>query len=305
MTGDAVADAGAEPGARPSASVVIPSFNRPDSLRACLDSLLSDPDETFEVVVVDDGGETPLEPVCADFGPRVRCLRQRNAGPAAARNAGARAARADFLAFTDDDCRPRPGWVAALRAAAAGEPGRLIGGRVENGLHGDPYAEASQSLCDYLYEYFGAAGGSAEFFTSNNIGCAVETFHRIGGFDETFPLAAAEDRDFGMRWCAEGGTLVYAPEAVVEHRHAMSLRRFWRQHSNYGRGARHLHGVMTGRGDARPKIEPMRFYIGLVLHPLRGGRLSGVPQAALMALSQVAMVFGYATEALSAGRKRA
>lgn len=162
-------------------AVIVPSFNRPERLRGCLGALMALQGPAPEIVVVDDGSTQPLAPVCAEFGTRVRCLRQRNRGPAAARNAGVRATGAGFVAFTDDDCRPRPDWLARLTAAHRGDAARLVGGRVENALDDNPYAAASQSLCDYLYEYFGAAAGEAPFFTSNNMGCDRATFERLGG----------------------------------------------------------------------------------------------------------------------------
>ncbi|WOI56631.1 glycosyltransferase family 2 protein [Palleronia sp. LCG004] len=280
-----------------TASVVIPSFNRPDRLRACLEALMDDPDDSFDVIVVDDGSPEPLGPVCAPFGPRVTCLRQDNRGPAAARNRGVAESGGRLVLFTDDDCRPARGWVDAMRRAQDGEAGRLVGGRVVNLLEDDTYAAASQSLCDFLYEYFDAASGEMPFFTSNNIACDRAHFLAMGGFDESFPLAAAEDRDFGLRWRAAGGTLVFAEDAVVGHAHAMTLRSFLRQHSNYGRGARHLHTVMDDRGDARPKFERLKFYGDLVRYPLgREGR-ARVAQSALLFLSQAAMVSGYARQA--------
>lgn len=277
------------------ATVVVPSFNRPTRLAECLGALaaLRPPPGGFEVVVVDDGSPSPLATVCAPFEPLVRCLRQPNRGPAAARNAGAAAARREFLAFTDDDCRPEPGWLGALIARHGGVPGRLVGGRVVNLLEVDPFASASQSLCDFLYEWWGAEAGTMPFFTSNNLGGLRADFLSLGGFDETFPLAAAEDREFGLRWRDRWGDLAYAPEAVVGHRHAMSLRGYLRQHANYGRGARHLHRLLDAKGDPRPRVEALRFYLALVAHPLRRGRLG---QSALMLLSQVAMVGGYVME---------
>jgi GT2 family glycosyltransferase len=276
------------------ATIVVPSYNRPDRLRGCLEALMSLRGGPYDIVVVDDGSREPLAPVCAAFDPDVRCLRQDNSGPAAARNAGAAAARSGFLAFTDDDCRPEPGWVEALLSAQSGDARRLVGGRVINLLDGNVYAAASQSLCDFLYDYFGAETGDVPFFTSNNIGCDKAAFERLGGFDRSFPLAAAEDRDFGLRWSGTpGGTLVYAPGAVVGHAHNLTFRSFLRQHSNYGRGARHLHRVMDGRGDARPKIERLAFYLRLIGYPLgRPGR-ARLAQAALLALSQAAMISGY------------
>lgn len=277
----------------PAASVVVPSYNRPRQLEACLEALCRQEGIDYEVIVVDDGSPDPLQPICARFGERVTCIRQENAGPAAARNRGATEARAEFVAFTDDDCRPRPDWLASLVAAHGGRPGVLVGGRVENGLPRDPFATASQDLCDYLYEYFDADSGEMPFFTSNNIGMTREGFLRLGGFDETFPLAAGEDRDLGLRWRDTGGQMIYSEAAIIDHFHAMTLQKFWRQHSNYGRGAHHLHGVLDARGSDQPKREPLGFYINLVLHPLKARGLRGFGHSVLMAITQVAMINGY------------
>ncbi|MEM9755034.1 MAG: glycosyltransferase [Pseudomonadota bacterium] len=283
----------------PRSSIIVPSYNRPAALRACLGALVLQDAGDFDIVVVDDGSPAPLAPVCADF-VNVRCIRQDNAGPAAARNRGAREADAQFLAFTDDDCKPRPGWLAALRAAQGDDAMRLVGGQVENGLPQNAFATASQDICDFLYDWFGASAGGMPFFTSNNIGCAADRFQEIGGFDETFPRAAAEDREFGIRWRETGGHLRYAPDAIIDHFHAMTLRRYWRQHANYGHGAHHLHTVLSARGSDLPRAEPAAFYAGLVTRPMREhGVIRGAGSSVLAAISQAAMVVGY----LSYGRR--
>ena len=251
---------------------------------------------TFEVIVVDDGSPEPLAPVCKEFGPMVRCIRRDNGGPAGARNAGVRAARASFVAFTDDDCRPQPDWLRHMMAAHGGDATRLVGGQVENALSDNIYSATSQLLCDYLYDYFGAEDGDMPFFTSNNMACSRTAYERLGGFDETFPLAAAEDRDFGLRWRASGGDLTYVPGARVGHAHKLSFRRFLRQHANYGRGARHLHRLMQGRGDRRPPLESILFYLRLLTYPIERNERAALPKSALMAMTQVAMVYGYFSE---------
>lgn len=285
-------------------AVLIPAYARPDRLAACLDALAVQDGGPYRVHVVDDGSPASLREVC-ERHPFVRYHRQENAGPAAARNAGARAARdagGRILCFTDDDCRPRPGWVRALTAAIREDGTRLVGGRVENALSENAYAEASQSLNDYLYDYFGAEDGTAPFFTSNNMGCTLEAFEAIGGFDESFPLAAAEDRDFGLRWGAGNGPLHYAPDAIVDHAHPLDLKRFWRQHANYGRGACHLRRIMADQEGRDGGFEAARFYAGLVFHPLRRAEPGALRRTALMGLSQVAMVAGYLDERKSGRR---
>ena len=294
----------------PDFSVIVPTFARPERLARCLEALacLDYTRDRFEVVVADDGSPSPVTPALEPFRDRLdlKLLRQDNAGPATARNAGARAARGKFLAFTDDDCEPRPGWLAALAAGFRREPLALLGGRTENALPGNVYARTSQQLVDYLYEYYGAASGDAPYFTSNNMAARRDTFLGLGGFDQTFPLAAAEDREFGLRWRDHVGPLRYMADAVVDHAHALTLRRFWGQHANYGRGARHLASVLRTRGALPHKLEPARFYVRMVSHPLAESRsLGALAGTSLIILSQVAMTWGYAGERLRERRAAA
>ena len=282
--------------------LVIPSYDRPDKVRACLRAVAALNGGPPRTIVVDDGSPAPLAEVCAEFG-FVTCIRQENAGPGAARNAGARAAEgADLLLFTDDDCTPRPDWADRLAAVQAGTERVIVGGRVDNALPDNVFSSASQSLCGYLYEWYRERGSDMTFFTTNNMCCRRTDFLDIGGFDAGFSTAS-EDRDFSMRWKDAGGRLAYAEDAVVDHAHDMGLGQFWRQHAGYGRGARHLHLTMDGRGDERPKVEPFRFYAGMLAHPLRNPGRNRLAQSALVGLSQVAMVAGYAQAIRDARRQ--
>jgi GT2 family glycosyltransferase len=282
----------------PFISVIIPTYNRPERLRRCLDALCETtyPPDRFEVVVVDDGSREPVDAVVDAVRDRldVRLVRQANAGPASARNAGAAVAHGEFLAFTDDDCRPAPGWLDSLAGAHADTPEALLGGWTENALPENPYARVSQHLVSYLYGYYNERGGGASFFTSNNFAVPAEAFRRLGGFDTAFPLAAGEDREFCDRWREGGLPLRYVPEAVVHHEHAMALRGFWRQHFHYGRGAFHFHQARSSRGDGRIAPEPVRFYADLLRYPfVVSSGPSAVRDAVLMAVTQVANVLGY------------
>ena len=286
-------------------SVVVPTRARPAQLAACLDALARQdyPREGFEVVVVDDGGPTPGG-VLERFAGRldVALVTRPHAGPAAARNAGARRARAPFLAFTDDDCAPDPGWLKALAAQLTETPDRLVGGRTVNALPRNLFSAASQSLTDYLYEYFDAARGRAAFFASNNLALAAEGFRAVGGFDESFPLAAGEDRELCDRWRARGRGLTYAPEAVVRHAHALTLGSFCRQHFNYGRSAVHFRRARASRGGGGVRVEPAAFYAGMLRHPFaRAPRARASLLSALLAVSQAANAAGFFRERLRRG----
>ena len=283
-------------------STIVPTYARPEHLRDCLEALACQehPRQDYEVVVVDDGSPESPVTIVADFERRmdVSLLVQENAGPAAARNAGAARARGALLAFTDDDCRPEPGWLAALARAHAAAPDRLLGGTTDNALADDLYAATSQMLIDHLYEYFNADPDDCRLFTSNNFAVPTGAFHELGGFAGEFPLAGGEDRELCDRWVASGRRMRFVPEAVVQHFHGMTLRAFARQHFGYGRGGYVFHRRRSGREPLR--VEPLSFYAGLVAHPFRRRAAAGwraVGATLLMLLSQVANVSGFFYEA--------
>lgn len=290
----------------PLISVIVPTYNRPGPLAACLRAIVAQdyPAERFEVVVVDDGSPTSPAALIDQLDGRVcvRLLRQARRGPAAARNAGAAAARGQLLAFTDDDCQPHAGWLRALRGRLAAAPNALVGGRTRNALPENRFAEASQLLVGFIYDYYNRPG-RAHFFTSNNIAVSRERFLAVGGFDASYPRAAAEDRDFCERWQLAGNPVVYAPEAVIDHAHALTLRRFWRQHFNYGRGAFHFHLGRARRNQKPLQVEPAHFYLDLLRAPLQHHALAAaLPLVVLMGLSQVANTAGFAVERIARAR---
>jgi GT2 family glycosyltransferase len=272
----------------PAFSIVIPTFDRPAGLAACLAAVarLDYPRERFETIVVDDGGSRRVEPApgAAD-GLSVRLERQPNAGPGAARNRGVAAASGRWVAFTDDDCEPEPSWLTALESRFADGADAVVG-LTTNALPDNPYASAGQLLSEFLHGYYNQDAADARFGASNNLAVDRGVFLAAGGFDETFGHTASEDRELIHRLRACGHRLVYAPDANVRHRHRQDLRGFWRQHYGYGRGA----VAFRERAGSVP-IEPLSFYGGLVRSG--PGRL-----AALLALTQVANTAGFARESL-------
>lgn len=252
-------------------------------------------------MVADDGGSEPLEPVIRAFESRmqVTLVRQEAAGPAAARNRGARIARGRYLAFTDDDCAPAPDWLAAIAARLQGYAGGVIGGRAINALRDNFYSAASQALLGYLYDYYNSDNGSARFLASCNLVVPANLYRSLGGFAAEYPAAAAEDRDLCDRALAAGVRMSYAPEAVVHHMHALSWRSFWKQHFGYGRGAFRFHRGRNARTDERIRVEPLRFYGRMLSYPFRSGEARPLTLALLLVVAQAANVLGFCREAFS------
>jgi glycosyltransferase involved in cell wall biosynthesis len=94
---------------RPLVSVIIPTFNCPEFLKAAIESVLAQAYTELEVVVVDDGSTDNTPEVVRQFKDRVRYVHQNNAGTAAARNTGIKSASGEVIAFLDHDDLWLPG----------------------------------------------------------------------------------------------------------------------------------------------------------------------------------------------------
>jgi GT2 family glycosyltransferase len=282
---------------RPFVSIVVPTHRRPEPLARCLAALARQSYDAAEVIVVADGEECVADAeraIAASGHPRARAVSQPNRGPASARNRGVTVAEGDLLLFTDDDCEPDARWTEEMVAASSASPACILGGATNNRRIEDVYADASQLLVAYLYGYYNRDAADARFFTSNNLAVPREVFTRLGGFDERFRLTAGEDRDFCDRARAEGVRLCFAPRALVGHAHALTLRTFVRQHRDYGRGAALFHRLRAERRRARVRLEPLRFYAGLMTWPVGRVPAARLPWTmALMATSQIANAAGY------------
>jgi GT2 family glycosyltransferase len=198
----------------PRVSVIVPTYRRPDLLGRCLAALAAqalDPD-SYEILVADDDASDTtrrqVEGFAATVKPAVRYLPVTVAhGPAAARNAGWRAARAPVIAFTDDDTVPDRGWLAAgLGAFERDGTLAAVTGQVVVPLPPVP--------TDYQRNEAGLEG--AEFVTANCF-CRRAVLEAVGGFDERFTAAWREDSDLHFNLLERGAKLVKVPEAVVVH----------------------------------------------------------------------------------------
>jgi GT2 family glycosyltransferase len=285
-------------------SIVVPTRNRPVQLAACLSALAKQdyPRDRYEVVIVDDGSSPPAAAVASSFQDRIALalLYQQNAGPAAARNRGAAHARGTWLAFTDDDCLPDSTWLRSLATALADAEDCVVGGHTVNGLPENLCSAVSQLIIDAAYRRYNAQSENARFFTTNNLALGRALYARLGGLDEAF--TTSEDRDLCDRCVAAGIRLRYAPGATVEHRHALSLPAFCRQHFAYGRGAFRFHQAQRARGsrqtdDQVPFLLDIRNWLLCSLTQVAPRRWPGL--AALLVCWQLTNLAGFVAEGLA------
>ncbi len=211
----------------PRLSIIIPAYNAGAFLRQAVDSVLAEPEADLEIIVVDDGStDGSLETI---KGLPVRVLRQGNAGEAATRNAGLRAATGRFVSFLDADDLLTPGSLvtrAAFLQACSSE--WAIGGLPE-ALIDETGANLAQVFEPMSIRYQFPLRLSHSFYREGGffpVSCSlyvyrIEAFERFGGFDESLP--DAPDCDFHYRLLASSEIPVLKIPAYVRRLHPNNL----------------------------------------------------------------------------------
>lgn len=209
-------------------SIIVPAYNAEATLDECLKACLDQSYGNTEVIIVDDGSTDGTAKIAQSY--ELRYLRQQNAGPAAARNCGAKEARGDIIAYTDSDCAAAKDWIE-----------RLVEG-FEDGVVavGGTYGIANESslLATMIHHEIEARhqgfGEEVDFLGSFNVAYRKAEFEAAGGFDETFRDASGEDNDLAYRLADQGGALRFQRSAVVVHYHPDSLWPYLRTQMAHG-----------------------------------------------------------------------
>jgi GT2 family glycosyltransferase len=277
--------------------VIVATRKRAISLARCLEGVakLDYPAERMEVVVAVDGlDDRPSADVVSSYRGQlaVTLVQVPRTGPGGARNAAAARAGGRFLAFTDDDCVPDAGWLAALAAALEEDPDAAVGGPIVNGATANPYSIASQVILETTYAHSNPPNRPPRFFATSDLALATDAFRQTGGFDESFPHA--EDREFCARWLTYGGVMRWAPSAIVYHLRELDLPGMMRQHAGYGRGAYHFHRSRSSPARVIPALD-FRFYRHLTLKcRIHRSQIGRFHLGLLVAAAQAANAWGFA-----------
>ncbi len=220
----------------PFVSVIVPVYNQADRLARCLAALAAQtyPRDRYEVVVVDNGSTEDIRSVVARW-EGMRYAYESRPGAYAARNRGIALAEGSVLAFTDADCLPAPGWLAAgVDALCAHPESGLVGGCIEVR---DPVGrrdlvarfEALTAFNQERHLQVHRYGCTANLFTWKAV------FEQVGRFDAT--LFSGGDQEWGHRVWKAGYALCYAPAAVVVHPPRRSVLDLIRREARYAGGS--------------------------------------------------------------------
>jgi len=243
-----------------SVTVVVPARNAAESLLPCIESIRS---QGAPVIVVDDGSVDDTADVAEKAGAVV--LRQTPKGPAAARNLGARHAAGEILLFTDADCLPAAQWVSEMVKPFEDET--VVGVK---GVYSTEQTGWIPQLAQVEFEdryKLLAKKRSIDMVDTHAAAYRREVFLRYGGFDETFGAASNEDTEFSYRLAEEGNRMVFAPEAVVVHKHPERLWEYARK--KFGRGYWRMKAYAKHPGKAaRDSYTPQGLKLQILLLPV-------------------------------------
>ena len=218
-------------------SIIVPVFNRPDEVDELLASLTGQEEKNFEVVIVEDGSQTPCKEVCDKYADRLdlHYYSKENSGPGQSRNYGAERAKGEYLLILDSDVVLPQGYLGAVSKELEREPADAFGG--PDRAH-DSFTDTQKAISYSMTSFFttgGIRGGKKKldkfYPRSFNMGIRRDTYQELGGFSR---MRFGEDIDFSIRIFKAGKRCRLFPEAWVWHKRRTDFRKFWRQVYNSG-----------------------------------------------------------------------
>ena len=220
------------------ASIIVPTYNRKDLIKKTVSSIEAldfDP-SAFELIVVDDGSDDGTKEYFEDYRRRTGLsfsyVWQKNKGPAAARNAGLRLAKGEFIAFTDSDCIVDRNWLNMLVSGFTSPNIAVVGGSVRG---------VGEDIFSQYFEYAGIyntriVGENVIYVLTLNACYRRNVILELDGFSERFRKPGGEDPELCIRIKKKHYAIQYSSAAVVYHHHKSTFKSFLRTFHNYGEG---------------------------------------------------------------------
>lgn len=228
-------------------SVVIPTYNRKDVLKRCLESLFNQtyPQNKYEIIVVDDGSTDGtgdlVKELIKESACQLRYFKQENKGPAAARNVGIKNANGELILFTGDDCIADSHLLEEhMKYHNTYKDVAVLGYTTWHpDLKITPFMEyIVTSGIQFGYPLIKDKNNVPfNFFYTSNISIKKELLIHADLFDEDFKYAAWEDVELGYRLNQRGIKIVYNKEAITYHNHPTTVSKFCERQKKTGMSA--------------------------------------------------------------------
>ena len=224
-------------------SIIVPVFNRPDEVEELLESLCSQTEKDFEVVIVEDGSQKPCKDVCDKFADilDLHYYYKENSGPGQSRNYGAERARGEWLIILDSDVVLPNTYLQAveesLNSHLSTPDSEITAFGGPDAAHPDftPVQKAISYSMTSFFTTGGIRGGKTKldkfYPRSFNMGIRHDVYHQLGGFTK---MRFGEDIDFSYRIVEAGYQPRLFPKAWVWHKRRTDFQKFFRQVYNSG-----------------------------------------------------------------------
>lgn len=224
-------------------SFIVPVYNRPDEVDELLESLCTQTQRDFEVIIVEDGSSVTCEDVVKKYASKldIHYYTKPNSGPGQTRNYGVARANGEWVLILDSDVVLPSCYVAAVEQSLANYPCDAFGG--PDSAH--PSFSPTQKAINYAMTSFFTTGGIRggkkkmdKFYPrSFNMGVRCEVYNALNGFSE---MRFGEDIDFSTRIFKGGYKCRLYPDAWVWHKRRTDLFKFFKQVHNSGIARIHL-----------------------------------------------------------------
>ena len=190
-------------------SIVIPTYNRKKLLKRTLNSLFKQtyPRDKYEILVIDDGSTDETSEMIKELmrtHPELKYLRQRNRGPASARNQGIKKAKGRIVAFIDDDCIANRNWLMQIMNSFTDDSILGVEGKTET---------IKNEITPFTHYVLNERGG---LYPSCNIAYRADILKDVKGFDGDYPYQWCEDVDLAFA-VLNHGKITFNPKVLITH----------------------------------------------------------------------------------------
>jgi len=251
----------------PKYSIIVPVFNRPQEIAELLESLCQQNYKNFEVILVEDGSTITSQHIYETYESKliIKYFFKQNSGPGPSRNFGFEKATGEYFVLFDSDCVIPPHYLEAVDKYQMTNPVDAWGGPDRGREDFSLLQQAMGFTMASFWTTGGIRGGKKENFQprSFNMGIHRKVFEQTRGFSfDRF----AEDIELSVRIRKAGFSTALIPNAFVFHKRRTTLKEFFNQVSNFGKGR-----ILVGRKHAGEiKIThwfPSIFLLGLIVLP--------------------------------------
>jgi len=216
-------------------SIIIPTFNRPQSIKRCVESITNNNFKDYEVIVVSDGENLDNDKIIYNWkkDKRIKYIRTRHRGPGSARNEGIKIARGEIVVFLDDDCVVSNNWIKNIYEEHQKNP-RIdaIMGKIRQMNPG----VISNQLYEFEPENYFMWRNNQKIspIKVNNVSYKYRVIRVLKKFVPE--LKTAEDVEWNSRFVKKNMHAIYSKNIEITHEYRTTLKEFIQQTFGFGRG---------------------------------------------------------------------